>query len=413
MTVSSPFRLATLNTWHGLNGEGVVRFGSLESRRERLSRLERQLSCLKSIDADVYLLQEVNPLPFRAHWYAQHLGKRCYFAASNAGLKLGWGLPTNLDEGLAILVPHGWDAEFLGKKRLSGDFQLFPLRVAKVFNPFLSVQLHESRIAIAVRLYLPPSRCFSGEAVGASGGADRASVLLVTTHLHHVHEMTPQVQVELDRLSEVTPPTKEERAFIDATFSRALRRRQEEVETLSAWIHEIRRPQEVVLVGGDFNYEPTSSNYMQLVKKGWVDLWRCAENVEDSAGAATWYPSQNPFAARSRFFAHPDMGEKLGGNKKSIVPLFMQNIDMLPRRIDYLFAVPPRSEERNEVRSREMPFGYLGSLGQVSRFGFLTGNPLSHKGLLTTDFQNLGPESDTAFVSDHFGLVADFLSTSL
>lgn len=397
-------KVASLNTWHGLNGRGTVFFGLLESRRERLERLGRQLNCLRALDADLILLQEVNPLPFRAHWYAEQLGKRCLFASCNVGVKLGWGPPGNLNEGLALLYPPDWKAEHLGKKRLSGNFRMAPFRISEVGGPFLSFQLHESRVAMAVRIHLPEHARRT-----SFGGAQ--SVLVAVTHLHHAPALTPRNQalIEEARNEGLTP---QEEDHLVKSFRAANSRRISEVDTLASWLERLRKPGEMVIIGGDFNCEPDSAPLASLRRRGWIDSWQSAENPDDLSQSATWDPVQNPLSHRSQDF------HQSGSKFSPLVAKVVQRTDALQRRIDYLFLYPWRpidSPHKNDE------IGCMGQLLDVKRFGFLTGNALSSENLVTDNFSELvrfkepHKEGETCsielserFVSDHYGLIARF-----
>lgn len=390
-------KVASLNTWHGLNGRGTMFFGVLESRSERMARLTRQLNCLKALDADLVLLQEVNPLPFRAHWYAEQLKKRCLYVSSNSGIKLGWGPPGNLNEGLAVLFPRHWDAEFLGKKRLSGHFRLTPFRVSEVGGPFLSFQLHESRVAMAVRIVLPRQAQME-----SFNGAP--SILVGLTHLHHAPSLTPRNQALLDA-AKAEGMRKDEEEHLLKAFRVANSRRVSEVDSLAAWLEQLRRPGELILLAGDFNCEPDSAPLASLRRRGWHDLWDVSGNETDFPHAATWDPPRNPLAFRSQAFHQP------GSDFSPAVAKVLQQADSLARRIDYIFAYP---WQHVESPTGDTLLGCAGRLQSISRFGYLTGNPHSHETMDVRDFTPLAAprdgdadvRADDRFVSDHYGLVA-------
>ncbi|MCA2958724.1 MAG: endonuclease/exonuclease/phosphatase family protein [Silvanigrellales bacterium] len=397
---NTTLKVASLNTWHGLNGKGTFLFGLLEARSERVARLARQVNALKALDADVLLLQEVNPLPFRAHWYARQLHKRCEYVSCNAGVKLGWGPPWNLNEGLAILFPQNWKVEALGRKRLSGELRLSPLRLSQVGGPYLSLQLHESRVALALRLTLPPHRQHAN-----STGV--TSVLLGVTHLHHAPALTPRNEAELEVMTS-EGLSQEERLHVLKAFRTANARRVSEVDTLASWLERLRKPGEPILLGGDFNSEPESAPVRTLLRHGWSDVWKIAGHEEDPACAATWDPGRNPLAWASQKF------HQVGGNFSSQVESLFRRVDALPRRIDYLFVYPPSGLDSVNPTS---DLGCLGSLRNASRFGFLSGNPLASEGLgvhLDPTFAqrperaSLDSQENERFISDHFGVYAEF-----
>ena len=368
-------RVATLNTWNGLNGKGRLQFGVLETRAERMERLQRQVSLLKDLDADVILLQEVNPLPFRAHWYAVQLDKKEYNVTSNSGIKLGWGPPYNLNEGLCVLVPHGWRCEFLGKFKLSGQLSFYPFRVSQVRSPYLSLQFHEARVATAMRLWIPEDR------VSGHPGKTK-SILIATAHLHHPPSLSLSNQ-ELWQNEIRSGLSADEVVFLESEFRKSNSRRTKEMDSLGVWLQGLRKAGESMILGGDFNCEEGSDPYKSLVRKGWSDLW----SLGVSGGPeATWDPGLNPFAARSLNFHFK------AGTFNERVETALHWLDFSPRRIDHLFAYPP--SESAEVNSDTL-WGALGNLKGIQRFG-------GPEESLDRSKSSRGP------VSDHYGVVAQF-----
>ncbi|MEY2987802.1 MAG: hypothetical protein RJB13_1323 [Pseudomonadota bacterium] len=392
-------KVASLNSWHGLNGHGSLRFGQLETRTERIARLDRQLACLKTLNADVILLQEVNPLPFRAHWYAQKLGMRVEYVPCNSGIKLGWGPPGNLNEGLAILLPSHWKYEFLGRKQLSGSFRLNPFRLSAIAHPFLSFQTHESRVATALRLTLPEER-------RVEGYQGKNSLLIAVAHLHVSHAQTEDNEEILSRAVAEGRLSKDEEKKLIKHFRAANTRRMTEVDQLLSWLEQLRQPDEPALMAGDFNCIPRSSPYNAVVRRGWSDLWTEAGNSEDSLESATWDAPRNTLTQRVKNFSHTS------GRGSENVSRLLTEADNVPRRIDFIFGHPCKSRPG----SQRFELGASGELLRISRFGFITGNPLSPESMQCDNFLpykerqvfNFSPGDDSSFISDHFGLVAEF-----
>jgi endonuclease/exonuclease/phosphatase family metal-dependent hydrolase len=392
-------KVATLNTWHGLDGHGTLRFGCLESRAERMARLNRQVTALKNLNADILLLQELNPLPFRAHWYASKLGMRATYVTCNSGIKLGWGPPFNLNEGVGIFFPTDWQYQVLGKKRLSGEFRLSPFRISAINNPFYSFQLHESRVAFAVRLFIPPEK-----RVGAYEG--RTSLIAVVAHLHVSPAQTPRNQQIVQQALEQGHITKEDVGLILRSFKSANTRRLNEVENLLTWIETLRRPDEPVIMGGDFNCEPESPPYNAIVRRGWSDLWSESGNPDDLLASATWDAPRNSLTARVKDFQHALK------RKHPNVAEVLKETDSIPRRIDFLFGLAAKQTPSQ----KEFQLGSSGCLGKVTRFGYLTGNPIGEESLICDDFSEYqsrqefvsNPGDDSKFISDHHGIYAEF-----
>ena len=392
-------KVASLNTWHGLDGHGTFLFGQLESRAERMARLERQISCLKSLNADLLLLQELNPLPFRAHWYAQKLGMRAEYVSCNSGIKLGWGPPGNLNEGLGILFPTDWQHEFLGRKRLSGELRFNPLRISAVTGPFLSFQLHESRVAFAMRFKIPPERRINGY-------EGRNSLLVAVTHLHVSHEQTPRNEKLVKQAEKEGKLTAAEVELMKKHFRFANTRRMTEVDQLASWLETLRQPDEPILVAGDFNCEPQSAPYNALLRRGWHDLWLESGNSSDLLESATWDAPRNTLTERVKEFQHST------ARKHPHIAEVLKQADSLPRRIDFMFGQPAK----NNPASKNFQLGASGHLLRVKRFGYLSGNPLTSETLVSDNFDDYKSREefsnhagdDLKFISDHFGLCAEF-----
>ena len=392
-------KIASLNTWHGLDGHGTFFFGQLESRAERMARLNRQISALKSLDADLILLQELNPLPFRAHWYAEKLGMRTEYVSCNSGVKLGWGPPGNLNEGLGILFPIDWEYEVLGRKRLSGELRLNPFRISAVSGPFLSFQLHESRVAFAIRFKIPAERQIPGY-------QGRCSLIVAVTHLHVSHSQTERNAQLLEQARQDGKISSTEAELIKKHFRFANTRRLNEVDQLASWLETLKRPDEPMLLAGDFNCEPQSPPYNMLARRGWYDLWMEAGNSNDLLESATWDAPRNTLTARVKNFQHNH------ARKHPQISEFLNQADALPRRIDFVFGQPAK---RNPA-SNSFQLGALGELLKIDRFGYISGNPLSEESIIVSDFSEYKkrgefcstPGDDLKFISDHFGLTAEF-----
>lgn len=391
--------VATLNVWHGLSVSGKMSFENLESRRERLDRIQRQVDTLKSLNADIILLQEVNPLPFRSLWYGGKLEKRCYSATVNSGVKLGWGTPSNLSEGLTVLCPSNWECQFVGTKRLSGSFRLTPLRMSFVANPFFSFQLHESRSAMAVRVHLPKSR-----QIGQFRGA--TSVLIAVTHLHHEPAMSARTRTLLDDAMLNGMSAVEGEQLLEA-FQAAEARRVSEIDILSEWLESVRKPGEAVILAGDLNSEPDSPAVHLIKRRGWIDSWLEAGKTTDDVKSATWDSSRNPLAHRGQ--VHYEKSK----SQNPRVAEFISKSESLPRRIDYVFFQPWSSQF---VSSKDEDVGCFGRLLDVKRFGYLQSGGGDFGELVSDDFSVLeskepfgfAPGSENHFISDHYGLFATF-----
>jgi endonuclease/exonuclease/phosphatase family metal-dependent hydrolase len=375
------FRLATLNSWHGLAGGRRFLFDALESQKAHRERLERQVDSLAALNAQVIFLQEVNPLPVRAFWFAEKLKMRVFFATANQGMKLLWGPPFNLNEGIAILVPSTWHAELLGKQLLSGNQLPSLIELPGELGSFLSCQLTELRVAMAVRLHFPDNW-------NPSGFYGTRSILLVNTHFHHGHWGSPANLGYLNDLvsSGYLKPRDSEKVL--TLFRQSNTRRVAEAQRLTQWINRIARPGEAVILGGDLNTEPESLPVQEVRKIGFRDTWDTVAHSQQQGSGHTWDPARNMAAFRSQTYHR--YAQKYG---RGIAALY-KKAELVPRRIDFIFdrAWNYAHAESASVSepSEQQPLGVMGALDAVDMF----------------------PEPDKSpkkqIISDHFGLCATY-----
>jgi len=361
--------VATLNTWHGLDGNGLFAFGRLEKGDERKKRIKAQIHDLKLLDADILVLEELNPLPFASYLYGTQLGRKSFWTVANSGIKMGWGPPFNLSEGLAILTRPLWKVENLGSCQLSGGLRLKPLRMSLRLKNFISFQFHESRMAMATRVTIP-----------AHGSQTTAQTLLVVaTHLHHAAGMTPQNK---QLVIEAALPENEAEALLDF-FSAADARRLSEMENLLHWIFHIKNPKETVLLCGDFNCEIQSTCWDLLKRRGWEDVWEKLGMSENPLKAATWDPPRNALSYRSQKFHQGGEGIGPGANE------VLKRADALPRRIDFIALW---QDER------------IMTPQSIKRFGFK--DEVAYQKSVPFHFidNEAGP-----LISDHLGLFSEFV----
>jgi endonuclease/exonuclease/phosphatase family metal-dependent hydrolase len=123
--LNDPFELSiiNINIWSGLNYEGIIKMGEVESISVYEQRYKTLITQLKQLDADIITMQEVNPLPTKAKKIAQDLDMDYIYHISKAGVKIGaFGLPTNLRHGDAIFAKKELNLEWVGRKRTTGGF---------------------------------------------------------------------------------------------------------------------------------------------------------------------------------------------------------------------------------------------------------------------------------------------------
>lgn len=343
-------RIVTLNLWHGLAPSVGYSFRSLEPKFRRRSREVLQEEWLSQLNADVVLLQEVNPVPNRMEDLMRASGRVGFCQPDLAGIKLkGFGWPYNLNSGLVTLTHPSLGARSLGGVQLSGS--------KGWARSWTSWQLSECRYALLVE--------FAHREWGRG--------LIVNTHLHHGLEFDGNLQKKVQKLLEDGSITPTAFADLRSRLETADQRRDEEIELLMARLESVKNRYGIILLGGDFNFSPVSAAYNRLKKSGFQDLWTVAGKSE--VAAETFDCTRN--AASHRFTSLYPMtieSEDLSFSPKvrDSLKRLLREHEARPRRIDYLWAM---------VGERELKI---------------------------RDIQLDGiPSADGLSLSDHFAIVAD------
>lgn len=112
-------RVLALNVWSGLDYQGLWRMGAYPgSHEQRYRELVRRL---RELQPDVIGLNEANPLPAYARRLARDLGYDQVHHPGLSGVRLGpCRLPTNLNEGEAILARRHLRLRDAGRAQLTG-----------------------------------------------------------------------------------------------------------------------------------------------------------------------------------------------------------------------------------------------------------------------------------------------------
>ena len=301
-------RILTFNVWHGLrSGEARKRFpGEQDARRER--RLALQIEALRRLDADVLLLQEVNPNQRLARRYARELGYDEIHKVTSCGVHLGvlYKIPRNVNDGLAILARPGLDLRPMGHARLSGN-----ARCAASWG----FQTRESRYAL----------------FGAIRAAGR-DVLLATAHLSAPPFVPEGFAARLTELVGQDRLTVNQEHEIAGVLEVARERNHGEAQSLLAQIDRrlermARGDNTPVVLGGDLNSLPDEASVRALESSGY-------RNAGRGPGFHTWDPVTNRLnceIASQRSVPVPTFGlaeiEELLAARSST-----------PRQIDYVFT---------------------------------------------------------------------------
>jgi endonuclease/exonuclease/phosphatase family metal-dependent hydrolase len=336
-TSAGRLRVLTLNVWHGLrSGESKTRFPGEDTERKR-RRFDWQISEIERLGPDVLLLQEVNPNQRQSAEYARALGYDEIHKVTSCGFHLPpIKIPSNVNDGLAILARPGLGLRRVGKKRLSGN-----AHCAATFG----FQTKESRYALLGEI-----------------AVEGRKVLLATTHLSSPPFVPPGFEDGLERLvsSGALEP-----AQYDEIVERLGSKRERnlaEVRTALAEIDEHRgrisssgEPAPVIL-GGDFNTEPSTAAVRAVLDHG-------MKQAGSGAGFLTWDPVRNHenYAIGSRrapplpTYELPELEELLASRRTTA------------RQIDFIFV-----SEEVEIVSAEMVLDRdRGGLFPSDHFGVL------------------------------------------
>lgn len=311
-------KVLTYNLWHGLNGKGITRFGELEPAGRRHRRFYAQLELFAQAKPDLILLQELLPAPRHAQYLAQRLGYQQVHQVDNSGLKLyGFGWPSNLESGLAILWNHSLQLIESRSVRLSGS----PLALN---HSLLSVHLAEQRYALL--------SLFNHHQMGRG--------LVVNLHLHHGFETDEKMLERINEWYKAEKIDSVQQEKLEQRLTAGDQRREKEMSRLEAVLEEYQHDCDWCLIGGDFNSGQDNIPVHRLLDLGFKDVWREAHPDNDESGW-TWDPEQNPENHRLTWdgFDIPLKWDDLGlsHEQKQQLTQFLRQQIKEHRRLDYLF----------------------------------------------------------------------------
>jgi endonuclease/exonuclease/phosphatase family metal-dependent hydrolase len=256
-------RILTINVWSGLTYRGFFKMGEYEHHPEK--RYELLLSEIHRLAPDVVAIQEANPLPRYAKRLAKDLDYEFIYHVALGGIRFGgFGIPTNMREGQAILVKKPWTITRLGRKSLSGG---------GIVTNWFSFHFHEVTQTLLGRavingkpLYIYNVHLHAGPFKGAA---------LDTILKHLLQEMTPEKVEEAKKAAE-----------------KDMERRKVEITNLAKFVEETLPPRTPAIMLGDFN-TTVESGELEPVLSGvrWVDSFRFKNPHEEGF---TWDPQNNP-----------------------------------------------------------------------------------------------------------------------
>ena len=242
-------QLLTFNTWHGLGAIGILKMAELEPAAVRAERIRRQHQQLEQSGADIFFLQEVNPLFPRLEQLCEQLG-RYHFVGQNdlTGLKVfGYGLPMNLNSGLGIVAHADLNLHKKLGLKLSGG--------PGFASEDLSWEIVESRYALFAEVTY-----------------NQQKLLLVNAHLHHGQEPHPALSANLQKLLEQKKISAQQLAEVELVLEQSRLRRVYEVKKILSQIAELQSSYAGVIVGGDFNCDPGKDVTTLFNERGFTDV---------------------------------------------------------------------------------------------------------------------------------------------
>ncbi len=284
-------RLVTINVWSGLDYVGISTMGEYEPPTTRERRFQILLSQLRSLQPHLVMIQEANPVAHYAGRLADSLQFEEIHQVCHAGVKIaGLGVPSNFEEGIAILAAPALSLRFERAAKIGGKFGLHGSALSFHFND-AAVALEGSFIwgdkrirAINVHLLaMPPSQTYAL----FEGDPDAAARL---------HE-----RVEL---------------------------KNEQFESLADFVHQLSGGSPFVL-GGDFNCQPGDSSFRECIHS--LNLLT-PFNFSDRA--VTWDAHRNSNIAFTT--AHVDAR----GTPRTGYDLYGAVSDSTPQRLDYIYLSP-------------------------------------------------------------------------
>ncbi len=298
----------TYNVWHGLrSGESNKRFpGEDEDRKER--RLAWQIEELERLDPDLLFFQEVNPNQPLARWYAEQLGYDEIHKVTSCGLHLGgiYKIPKNMNEGIAILAKPELGLRRVGKKRLSGN---------ATCSATWGFQTKESRYALF------------GE-ITVNG----KNVLVTTAHLFSAPFVLPSFDEDLEQLVEQGVLEPAQRDEILAAREQKVQRATREAKLLVQEIEKRRSrlgSDVPVILGGDFNAEPTTPGIAAIKAAGFVE-----------AGTGPDFHTWDPVTNKVNYGIGTRRHDPLPTFDKPEVQALLAHRSTTPRQIDHIFVSP-------------------------------------------------------------------------
>lgn len=299
-------RLAVLNwnVWMGTNGKGYIKMGDFETRQQRESRYLSQMEQLSLFDVDVIFLQELSPVFERAKQIAEALDMDVVSRGDNCGIRIGsWGVPFNLQMGMAILAKPGLRLKKIHLEQPSLTEGSLPGHSWGFCKPWGSFQLVERRayLAASIRWHKHDITLINTHFM-AEPGYDAFSISQLRKWKQSKKLSTTEVESLIQEMNEADVVRLNAARFI-----------------LSLVVGRT----EPIIMAGDFNTEPSSAPIQLILSEGFEDRTHTVP--------ATWMPSRNNLVSH-----------QVQTNEQLLAPIsskerFKDSLDFKDRKIDYIF----------------------------------------------------------------------------
>ncbi len=330
----------TYNTLHGLEvGRYSVRPG--ESEDAHAVRLGLQIEQMAAAAPDLMLLQEVNPLPGRARMYVDGLKKSGLeydevHQVDACGIRLigNVAVVPGLNNGLVVLAKAPLRIRKLEGLKLSGGIG--------ACRDSSGMQFGELRYALIAEIENP---------------ATQRKILAVSLHLHSGIERDEYFVQRINAAQlEGRIPNQDEARKILAALEQDQSRRLDELRTLVQGLRTLQTEGHYagVLVGGDFNFEPDSPEYLALQNSGLKDTYMLARHTGE---LQSYDPQHNPIAQHEEVALPPALTSIVQAmpeeERQKVVDGYRRGLNM-SRRIDFIFAMRSGPADPNACLRQEL-----------------------------------------------------------
>jgi endonuclease/exonuclease/phosphatase family metal-dependent hydrolase len=334
------FSVLTYNTLHGLEvGRYSVRPG--ESEEEHAARLALQIEHMTAAAPELMLLQEVNPLPETALVYVDGLKKSGLdynevHQVDACGIRLigDVAVVPGLNNGLVVLAKAPLRIRKLEGLKLSGGIG--------GCQDSTGVQFGELRYALIAEIENPSTQ---------------RKFLAVSLHLHSGIERDEYfTQRIIVAQLEGRIPNQGEAQQILAALAEDQERRLEELRTLVRKLRTLQTDKRyaLVVIGGDFNFEPDSPEYRALHDAGLRDTYVLSSHTGE---LQSYDPKSNPLAQHEEVTLPPALSSIVQAmpeaEREKLVEGYRRGLSMA-RRIDFLFAMRLGPADPNACLRQEL-----------------------------------------------------------